>query len=177
MSDVNFLKKGSLVSLRLMTEEDFPLIVRWRNDERVRSNFIYRDDFTLEGQRSWKETMIDTGKALQFIICENCRDLRPVGCVYFRDIDKSSAEAEYGIFIGEEDALGKGYANESADLATDYARDEMGLKRLILRVFADNTSARRSYEHAGFTKVKDLPDVECSDGQKGDMILMEKFLK
>ncbi|MBP3818104.1 MAG: GNAT family N-acetyltransferase, partial [Butyrivibrio sp.] len=64
--------------------------------------------------------------------------------------------------------------NETAVLATEYARKELGLTKLILRVFTYNEAAIRSYEHAGFVKIKELPLVECSDGEKSDMILMEQ---
>ena len=175
MEETVYVKKGPGLSLRLMEEKDFPLIVKWRNMDRIRKNFIYRKDFTLEGQRQWKETMIDTGKVVQFMICENSAAGRPVGCVYFRDIDLDEKCAEYGIFIGEDDCIGKGYGNEAATLATDYAKEVMGLKKLILRVFSFNTPAIKSYEHAGFVKVQELPQVTCSDGQKDDMILMEKI--
>ncbi|WP_051688596.1 GNAT family N-acetyltransferase [Butyrivibrio sp. AE2032] len=173
MSEEKYLKKGQKLSLRFMEERDFPLIVKWRNLERIRQNFIYREEFTLEGQRNWQKTMIDTGKVVQFMICENAADHRPVGSVYFRDIDHETDSAEYGIFIGEDDALGKGYGNEAATLAVEYARDVMKLKKLILRVFIWNISAIRSYEHAGFRKSKDVAAVTCSDGTKGDMILMD----
>jgi RimJ/RimL family protein N-acetyltransferase len=176
MSDDRFLLTGELVSLRLMEESDFPLIVEWRNNPRVRDNFIYREPFTLEGQKIWQETMIDTGKVVQLMICENSSEGRPVGSVYFRDIDRENLTAEYGIFIGEDDATGHGYGNETADLALEYARDVMGLKDLILRVFTRNEAAIRSYEHAGFEKTDFLPAVQCSDGQKDDMILMKKSL-
>ncbi len=174
MQKGDFVACGKKVSLRMMTEQDAELIVKWRNSDRVRKNFIYREDFTLEGQIAWKKNMIDTGKVVQMIICDNEEDYRPVGCVYYRDIDNDKKEAEYGIFIGEDDAIGKGFGSETADLATDYARDEMGLKRVILRVFKYNTSAINSYKHAGFVKTEELFAVECSDGQKDDMILMEK---
>ncbi len=167
---------GERLSLRLIEEEDFPLIVKWRNKESLRKNFVYRHDFTLEGQKKWKRDYLDTGKAVQFIICENDREYRPVGCVYFRDVDLEEKSAEYGIYIGEDDAIGKGYGDETVDLALEYAKNVMGLKRLILRVFTFNTPAIRSYEHAGFVKCQDLPMVLCSDGQKDDMILMEKCL-
>ena len=176
MDKKNYLKNGSRLSLRFMEEEDFPLIVEWRNKDSIRKNFIYREQFSLEGQYKWKETMIDTGKVVQFMICEKDKEMRPVGSVYFRDIDQESLSAEYGIFIGEDDALGKGYGNETAELAVEYARDEMKLKKLILRVFSYNTPAIRSYEHAGFVKTQEVADVECSDGQKGDMIMMEMRL-
>ncbi len=176
MGNYKYLAEGELVSFRLMQEEDFPLIVRWRNSDRIKHNFIYREKFTLEGQRRWQKTMIDTGKVLQFMICENSRDKRPVGCVYFRDINREKLSAEYGVFIGEDDARDLGYGSETASLAVKYARDEMGLKELILRVFTRNESAIKSYERAGFEKTDFLPAVVCSDGQKDDMILMKKSL-
>ncbi len=169
-----YIARGNKVSLRLMTRDDTDLIVKWRNNERVRSNFVYRETFTPQIHEKWIEDKIETGEVVQLIICENSRDLRPVGSVYFRDIDPDEKTAEYGIFIGEDDAIGKGYGNETAVLATDYARDHMGLKEVILRAFTFNEAAIRSYKHAGFVPFKDLPGVECSDGQKNDMILMKK---
>ncbi len=167
---------GDKVNIRLMTSDDTDLIVKWRNNERVRNNFVYREVFTRQTHENWIETKVKTGEVVQFIICEKNNDNRPVGSVYFRDIDKDAKTAEYGIFIGEDDAIGKGYGNEAAILATDYARDNMGLKKLILRVFTTNEAAIKSYKHAGFSETEIVPLVECSDGQKSDMILMEKML-
>ena len=163
------------VYIRKIDYDDTALIVKWRNNPRVRNNFIYREVFTEEGHKRWMDTRVASGEVVQMIICENETD-KAVGSVYLRDIDNTTKEAEYGIFIGEDDAIGKGYGNEAADLMCDYARDELGLKRLILRVFKDNEPARKSYEHAGFKKCQELPAVECSDGAVKDMILMEKVL-
>lgn len=168
------LVAGEKVALRRMTREDTDLIVKWRNNQRVRDNFVYREKFTNEIHENWIKTKVETGEVVQLIICEKDNDNRPVGSVYFRDIDNTAHSAEYGIFIGEDDAIGKGYGNETAILATEYARKELGLTKLILRVFTYNEAAIRSYEHAGFVKIKDLPLVECSDGEKSDMILMEQ---
>ena len=179
MKDYEFVKKGDLVSLRLSDEDDIPMIVEWRNKDRVRMNHVYREDFTVNGQKAWKEKNIDTGKAVQFIICENRPDRRiprPVGVAHFHGIDKEKGVAEYGLYIGEEDALGKGYANETAVLALEYAKETLGLKKVILQAFAFNTIAIKSYLKAGFVKTADVSKVECSDGQKDDMIIMEKSL-
>ena len=107
---------GEKVVLRPMGYEDTDLIVKWRNNERVRGNFIYRETFTAKGHENWIKTMVATGRVVQFIICEK-KDMRPVGSVYFRDIDRIKKEAEYGIFLGEDDAAGKGYGTETARLA------------------------------------------------------------
>lgn len=162
---------GSNIVLRQMERRDTGNIVKWRNNERVRSHFIYRETFTLQGHENWIDTMVETGRAVQLIICEK-ETMRPVGSVYFRDIDRKKKEAEYGIFIGEDDAVGKGYGSETARLAVKYAFGELGLERLTLRVFTDNEAAVRSYEQAGFAKESVLHEVECSDGEKKDMFLM-----
>lgn len=177
---------GEKIILRDITYEDTPLIVKWRNNKRVRDNFIYREVFTEEIHNGWMKNKVETGEVCQLIILEKLSDGddgslkngegRPVGSVYLRDIDNQNKTAEYGIFIGEDDATGHGYGNEAAALMCDYAKRELGLKKLILRVFCGNDAARRSYEHAGFVKTKEMPGVECSDGNKGDMILMEKCL-
>ncbi|MBQ8596815.1 MAG: hypothetical protein IJ409_03390, partial [Lachnospiraceae bacterium] len=52
---------GQDIYLRPMTEEDTDLIVKWRNEDFVRRNFIYRKTFTAEGHLQWIETMVKTG--------------------------------------------------------------------------------------------------------------------
>ena len=175
MSEKEILKTGKLLSLRMITREDTDLVVKWRNNPRVRDNFVYREVFTREIHENWLEKKVFTGDVVQMIIMEK-NNLRPVGSVYLRYTNEDKTEAEYGIFIGEDDAIGKGYGNETACLTTEYARDELGIKRLILRAFCYNTAAIKSYMKAGFVKYQDLPGVLCSDGQKSDMILMENNL-
>ncbi len=176
MNNSEFEMVGEKVSLRLITSDDTDLIVKWRNNDRIRNNFVYREFFTREIHENWLKTKVDTGNVVQLIICENSRENRPVGSVYFRYEDDNRKNAEYGIFIGEDDAVGKGYGNETANLAVEYAKNKLGLDKLILRVFAYNKIAQKSYEQAGFSKSGELPMVVCSDGQKSDMILMELVL-
>lgn len=159
------------IYLRLMTYADTDLIVNWRNSDGVRKNFIYQALFTREGHENWIRTMIDTGKVVQMIICEEETN-RPVGSVYLRDIDMTHRKAEYGIFIGEEDARGKGYGSSAARLMIQYAFEEMNLHRLFLRVYAENIQAIRSYEKAGFVKEAHLRDDVCIQGKYHDIVLM-----
>lgn len=162
---------GSKIYLRMMTDQDTDDIVRWRNHQRVRQNFIYQKPFTPEGHRAWIETAIRTGEAVQFIICEKETD-RAVGSVYFRDISREHHKAEYGIFIGEDDAAGKGYGTEACELACRYGFQNMKLHRIFLRAFAANHQAIRSYEKAGFIREAYLTDDVCIQGEFKDIVLM-----
>lgn len=161
---------GKNIYLRLMNKEDTDNIVRWRNSDFVRRNFIYQKPFTREGHENWIRTMIDTGKVIQFMICT--KDDRPVGSVYLRDIDRTHNKAEYGIFIGEKDALGRGYGTEAARLMINYAFKELKLHKLMLRVLSENEQARRSYEKAGFLQEAFLKDEVFLEGKYKDVIYM-----
>lgn len=163
--------EGQRIFLRPITMEDTALIVKWRNEERVRSNFIYQALFTKEGHENWMRTKVESGEVVQFIICLK-ESGRPVGSVYFRDIDPLNKKAEYGIFIGEADCAGKGIGSETAKLAVLYARDELKLHKLMLRVFADNVGAVKSYQKAGFVQEAHLKDEFLQNGCYRDMLLM-----
>ncbi|MBQ7934661.1 MAG: UDP-4-amino-4,6-dideoxy-N-acetyl-beta-L-altrosamine N-acetyltransferase [Lachnospiraceae bacterium] len=157
------------IYLRPMTYEDTDLIVSWRNSDGVRKNFIYQALFTRESHENWIRTMVETGKVVQFIIC---LEDEPVGSVYIRDIDRIHRKAEYGIFIGEESARGRGVGTVAARLMLDYCFGKEGLHKVFLRVFADNVRACRSYEKAGFVREAYLKEDVCIDGVYRDMILM-----
>lgn len=159
------------IYLRLMTYEDTEKIVEWRNSDSVRKRFIYQGLFTKESHENWIKTMVETGKVVQMIICEIGTD-KPVGSVYVRDIDNTHHKAEYGIFIGEKDARGKGYGTAAAKLMVRYCFEELALHRLFLRVYAENERAIRSYEKAGFVKEALLRDDVYIDGEYKDIVLM-----
>ena len=162
---------GQKIRLRLMEDKDTEAIVRWRNNPRVQKNFIYQKPFTKEGHEQWVKTMVETGKVVQFII-EDFDSERPVGSVYFRDIDKEYKKAEYGIFIGEDDAVGKGFGSEAARLAVDYGFKNLGLHKIFLRAFAENQAAIRSYEKAGFKQEGYFKDEVRIGGQFRDLVFM-----
>lgn len=159
------------IYLRPMTRGDTDLIVAWRNSEEVRRNFIYQALFTREGHENWIKNMVETGKVVQMIICALDGDM-PLGSVYIRDIDRQHRKAEYGIFIGEKSARGRGVGTAAARQMLDYCFHEEKLHRIYLRVFASNVQAIRSYEKAGFVKEGLLREDVCIDGQYCDIVWM-----
>lgn len=165
--------EGQDIYLREMTEDDTERIVAWRNRDFVRRNFIYQKPFTKEGHQSWVDNMIKTGRVIQFIICT--REHRPIGSVYFRDINREHQKAEYGIFIGEEDATGCGYGTQAAMLMLAYGFGELKLHKIMLRLLAGNDRAKRSYEKAGFVQEAYLKDEVLLKGEFKDVILMACF--
>lgn len=156
------------IYLRLMTAEDTDRIVAWRNKDVVRKNFIYQELFTREGHESWIRNKVETGQVVQMIICDTVSH-RPLGSVYIRDIDREHNKAEYGIFIGEDDARGRGIGTAAAKLMLQYCFQEEKLHRIYLRAFATNLQAIRSYEKAGFVREGLLRDDVRIDGKYCDI--------
>ncbi len=159
------------IYLRLMTYEDTDKIIGWRNSAEVRKNFIYQEPFTKEGHENWIRTRVETGEVIQMIICELETD-RAVGSVYIRDIDRHHKKAEYGIFIGEASARGRGVGTAAAKLMLRYCFEQEGLHRIYLRALAGNERAVRSYEKAGFQREGYLREDVCIDGTYRDVIWM-----
>lgn len=170
---MNKVIENDIIYLRKMEYADTDNIVKWRNSDYVREHFIYQALFTKESHENWIRTMVETGKVDQLIICikSDGEDV-PVGSVYIRDIDKVHNKAEYGIFIGEESARGRGIGSMAASLMIEYCFKQLKLHRLFLRVFADNAGAIRSYEKAGFIKEAYLKDDVKIQGEYRDIVLM-----
>ncbi|MCM1267007.1 MAG: GNAT family N-acetyltransferase [Bacteroidales bacterium] len=179
---------GEKVYLRPITAADTEQIVAWRNQDFVRKNFIYQKPFTKEGHETWLREQVEPGHVAQFIICvesggtekidpssqpEEMQRAWEIGSVYLRDIDRQKKTAEYGIFIGEKKALGRGYGTQAARLMTDYGFEQLGLEKIFLRLLADNVRARKSYEKAGFRLVEDRQETAALEQGVQAVIFME----
>ena len=159
------------VRIRPITMGDTQRIVCWRNTPQVRRNFVYQAEMTAQTHEKWMRGPVAAGTVKQFII-EEKQTNRPVGSVYLRDIDSVNEKAEYGIFIGESDARGKGYGTQAARLILQFAFQELHLHRVFLRVFADNPQAIRSYEKVGFVREGLFRHDVKIDGVYKDMVFM-----
>ncbi len=166
--------KDNEIALRPMLEDDTNNIVTWRNNPRVRNNFIWQKTLTESIHLNWIKSMISTGKAVQFIIVNLNRGgvMEDIGSVYFSDIDYEHHKAEYGIFIGVDKAVGCGYGTIACKLMCQYGFETLKLHKIFLRVFTNNLRAIRSYEKAGFNHEGLLRDDVCIDGTYRDIALM-----
>lgn len=161
--------QGKSVSIRPIKITDTSYIVEWRNNPRVRHNFIFRETFTEKMHINWFNTKVETGEVAQFIIEA---DNIPVGSTYLRDIDRINNSAEFGIFIGNDSFIGCGIGKEATKLLLSYAFEKMELHRVFLRVLSYNKRAIATYEHCGFSLEGVAKDMVLLDNQYHDVIFM-----
>ena len=161
------------VVLRPLSLEDTDSIVRWRNADFVKKNLYTQDELTSEQHIEYFHRFVETQKVIQFIISVQENDLSlDIGTTFLKNIDKHNKKAEYGVFIGEKDALGKGFGKIATKLTLDYAFISLDLNRVYLSVFADNVSAIKAYEKSGFfVEGKLIQDHLRCDGY-ADVIIM-----
>ncbi len=159
------------IELIPITLNDTSLIVKWRNNENVRRNFIFQEKFTEEIHTNWMKTKVETGEVVQFII-QIKENKKKIGSIYFRDINYDKKEAEMGIFIGEDDERGKGYGNEASRLALNYAFDELGLESVYARQLASNEVAIKNNEKTGFVTEKYVKNAVKINGIDRDVIFI-----
>lgn len=164
------------IGIRFITKEDTDHILQWRNAPSVIEHFVYRKPLTREEHLNWLETKVTTGEVAQFII-EEVENKIPIGSVYLRDIDNIHQKAEFGIFIGEDAARGKGYGTQATLLILQYAFETLGLNKVTLRVFAENQRAIHCYKKVGFIEDGRFRDDVCINGKFHDMVFMSILRK
>ena len=163
---------GEKVYIRPITYADTELIVRWRNADNVRQYFIYRGEFTAESHERWMKEQVETGKVVQFIVCDIVDD-RPVGCTYIHDIDIQEKSAEYGVFIGEEEYRGKGIGKEALKLTLQVAFDELKLDKIISRAISTNKASINCFINSGFRITQETTQITVPDNTEVPVTMME----
>lgn len=162
---------GKNLILRPITLDDTDLIVKWRNNPSVVQNFIFREKFTKEMHENWMRTKVESGQVVQYIV-EERKTKKPIGSVYFRDINEAYDSAEFGIFIGEDDARGKGYGKEMTSLFVSFGFENLGLHRIQLRLVKGNAAAARTYSSVGFQKEGEFRDLVKLNDEYRTVIFM-----
>ena len=176
MLDPKIRLEGKQVYLRPITTsmEDTENIIRWRNSEVVRPYFIYQEPFTIEGHKQWLENVIIPEKGHQFIVCR-IEDDKPIGSIFFRDIDYKNRKSEYGMFLGEELEKGKGIGCEIATLLSEFGFNQLNFHKITARILADNKASLCSNFKAGFVQEALLKEDVIINGVFRDVILVAKY--
>ena len=141
--------RGSEVTLRPMTADDLPHLMRWGSSAEFRRYQWGRKPgaFTEKDAKAWIDRMSRPGDSACWVI-EHVR--RPIGFVNYRDYHPKGKSAEIGIGIGEPDLWGKHLGRDALETLVRYLFDDLGLHRIGLSVVGFNDRAISMYKAAGF---------------------------
>lgn len=165
----DLILKGTYIYLRPICVEDTERVVRWRNDRNVVKNFIDRTPLSQEIHLDWLNNKVQKGCVHQFVVCRNI-DKMPLGSVYLQNFEEKNKKAEEGIFLGEEQAYGKGVGTEAAKLMLNYAFEYLKLHKVLARVLAYNQASLRMHQKAGYVQEAYFKDELFLDGKYEDLV-------
>lgn len=138
--------------LRLLTHDDLPFTLEWRNREGVREQFGNANALTWEQHAGWFQRYLDKPDDLVFIV-EGVQAGARIGQAAIYAIDTEAGNAEIGRFVVAPEFKGKGLMRQAISALMDFARDSLGLAAVYLEVRVTNEHARRLYERLGFVEV------------------------
>ncbi len=168
------LQKGDTL-LRPFRQTDIPLLMRLRNDVPLQAQLLARVRGSDEMQvRRWllNRTSVP-GRA--FLIIADATTHAPLGFIQVADIDDFDRRGELGLALVT-DAQGVGHGGRAITIMLDHLHTTRGLRKMTLRVRADNQNAIRCYERVGFRHCGVLHSHSLFDGVWYDVLLMELLL-
>lgn len=167
--------KGKRVLLRPILKEDLLYLNKWKNTEQI-FKYLGGGFFPVskDTQEKWMDNIIDTGSGnIRYIIQINDK---PIGFIGLYSIHNIHRTAELGIYIGEVEEQGKGYAYEAYRVFEDFIRRYLNIRKLKIYVVAKNESAVKFWYKCKFKDVGRLSKERYIDGKFLDLLIMEKFL-
>ena len=164
--------EGPNLVLAPLREEDSPLLFKWINDrELVQLSAPFRPISRADHERWFREIREREDVAI-FGIRLGEED-RLIGSCQLREIDHGRGSCELQIRIGESGGRDRGHGTEAVRLLLRHAFEDLGLRRVGLEVFDTNRRAIRSYEKAGFDRIRVVPAGALIEGNAVDLVEME----
>lgn len=162
------------INIRALYKEDEALILKWKENKNLRNliGTIFPIN-ELEHKKWFENKMLDKNGRI-FIIEENYQN--PIGLIGFNQIDWINRNAELFIFIGNKQYRGKGIGEQATNIILDFAKENLNLVMIYLKVFSFNDSAIKMYEKIGFNIDGKLRKSKYFKGNYYDTIYMSKIL-
>jgi len=134
--------------LRPLTEQDLPMVLQWRNSDRIRSNMYTDHIIAPEEHLAWfRRIKDDISKRYDVFEHRN----RQVGLSYLTELDRTSATCLWGFYLGEND-LPPGSGTVMGYLALNVAFDKERIRKVSGEVLGFNQASRRFFQRLGFTE-------------------------
>lgn len=158
-----------MIDLRDAGPQDSERLFGWRSSPEVNRWMCGEPADTPDAHRRWFEGFLASRDRKGWIIGFRGR---PVGFLALAGVAGCNRRAEWGWYIGEADARGRGVGRGAQALGLDKAFDELGLEKVWAEVLAHNDAALKAQVSAGFRREGYLRRHALKDGQFRDVVLL-----
>jgi UDP-4-amino-4,6-dideoxy-N-acetyl-beta-L-altrosamine N-acetyltransferase len=158
-----------MIDLRDLVIEDGQSLFAWRREPEVNRWMSDQPPETEAGHRAWLEDFLADPDRRGWIILFGGA---PAGFLTLTGLTNCNRRAEWGWYIGDPDARGRGAGRAAQALGLDKAFDTFGLEKVFAEVLADNETALKSQAAAGFRREGYLRRHALKDGEFRDVVLL-----
>ena len=158
-----------MIDLRDLVADDAERLHAWRREPEVNRWMSDPPPVSLEAQQRWVEAVIADPDRRGWIITYNAQ---PTGFLMLSGLTDCNRRAEWGWYIGDPDARGRGVGRAAQALGLDKAFDEFGLEKVWAEVLADNDTALKAQTSCGFRREGYLRSHALKDGMFRDVVLL-----
>lgn len=152
------VRTGRLVRLREKTLDDAERDYAWRTDQELAAYDAARPltvRFTDFVATMAEELKYPTAHRRTYAI-EDLESGRHIGNVMYYGYDSTQREAEIGITIGDRDYWSRGFGVDVVQAILGHLFEEKRLRRVYLHTLTWNYRAQKSFERAGFQRIRQL---------------------
>lgn len=158
-----------MIDLRDLEPEDSDRLFAWRREPEVNRWMSDSPPETPQAQRLWLEAFLTDADRRGWIITFKSK---AAGFLMLTGLTNCNRRAEWGWYIGDPDARGRGVGRGATALGLDKAFNDFGLEKVWAEVLANNETALKSQAAAGFRREGYLRGHALKDGVFRDVVLM-----
>jgi diamine N-acetyltransferase len=166
----SILLKGEKVGLAAVGEQHIGWLVSWLNEPTVIPGVTSRQIHNAKSVTRRFIEIFNANESVHGFIIVELENQEPVGTTQLFQIDHVVRTAEFGIFMGRRS---RGYGTEATQLTIDWAFHILGMRNVLLRVGAWNSTAIAMYERCGFKRIGSRRDGYVFGGRVFDEELMD----
>jgi len=166
-------RRGNRVDLRILCEEDAPLLVTWMNDHTITQYLASRTPITVEAEIEWIKKGRESKDSYNFGI--ETKEGELIGCLGFGKIDMIDGTAQSGACIGNKKFWGKGFGTEAKMLLLDFAFNTLNIRKMCSGAIAFNKRSIAYQKKCGGVIEGTLNNQRYVNGRYWDEILFAVY--
>lgn len=152
--------------LRYLKEDDLPIILKWRNSERIRKYMYDNNIITNIEHENWFNKLSKSNDIIYYVF--EYRAI-PIGIVNFHKIDKINNICKWGFYIGALN-VPKGSGLILGYLGLEKAFDVCNINKVIGEVLGFNIPSIKLHQKLGFKEERIYAKQVLKNGRFEDII-------
>lgn len=167
-SDIFYLRKISIDDC----DENY---LKWMNNPEINKYLESRfTTHTIDSLKDFVNSMNNSENNVLFAIVDKESDTH-IGNIKLGNIHPIHKYADIGLLIGDKNYWGRGIATNAIKLVSEFAFDELNLRKVLAGVYENNIGSIKAFEKCGFKKAYVKKDNYYFEGKFIDAFVFELY--